>query len=189
MRYQQRWSTRHPRAQRISGMSNTFLICNVLEFSLANLLQIPSARPGSRRNQVHPPQSQQKYAPSYPIFTIQFPSRIPAWHASNRRRGYRGRVSIPPYRIYKAGPGRDDLDCFEAVWVCGRFEVNRRMAGAQVSCIFSILCFGLNFTLRFDVPHDCSVELSPQGYQFFTDIFQIFDKVCTRKVALHSQWV
>lgn len=33
-------------------------------------------------------------------------------------------------------------------------------------------------SLRFDVPHDCSVELSPQGYQFFTDIFQIFDKVC-----------
>ncbi|KEP53085.1 Rho GTPase [Rhizoctonia solani 123E] len=29
---------------------------------------------------------------------------------------------------------------------------------------------------KFDVPHDCSVELSPQGYQFFTDIFQIFDK-------------
>ncbi|KAG9089181.1 ERMES complex Ca(2+)-binding regulatory GTPase gem1 [Ceratobasidium sp. UAMH 11750] len=29
---------------------------------------------------------------------------------------------------------------------------------------------------KFDVPQDCSVELSPQGYQFFTDIFQIFDK-------------
>ncbi|KAF8610323.1 mitochondrial Rho GTPase [Ceratobasidium sp. AG-I] len=29
---------------------------------------------------------------------------------------------------------------------------------------------------KFDVPHDCSVELSPKGYQFFTDIFQIFDK-------------
>ncbi|CAG8461994.1 8997_t:CDS:10 [Acaulospora morrowiae] len=28
----------------------------------------------------------------------------------------------------------------------------------------------------FDVPHDCSVELSPNGYQFFTDIFQVFDK-------------
>jgi len=31
---------------------------------------------------------------------------------------------------------------------------------------------------RFDVPSDCSVELSPLGYQFFTDIFEIFDKVC-----------
>ncbi|KAG1751180.1 P-loop containing nucleoside triphosphate hydrolase protein [Suillus lakei] len=29
---------------------------------------------------------------------------------------------------------------------------------------------------KFDVPHDCSVELSPQGYQFFTDIFETFDK-------------
>ena len=30
---------------------------------------------------------------------------------------------------------------------------------------------------RFDVPADCSVELSPLGYQFFTDTFEIFDKV------------
>ena len=30
---------------------------------------------------------------------------------------------------------------------------------------------------RYDVPLDCSVELSPLGYQFFTDIFEVFDKV------------
>ncbi|CAL1712907.1 unnamed protein product [Somion occarium] len=29
---------------------------------------------------------------------------------------------------------------------------------------------------KFDVPHDCSVELSPLGYQFLTDIFESFDK-------------
>jgi len=29
---------------------------------------------------------------------------------------------------------------------------------------------------KFDVPHDCSVELSPKGYRFFTDIFETFDK-------------
>ncbi|KAF8580114.1 mitochondrial Rho GTPase [Ramaria rubella] len=29
---------------------------------------------------------------------------------------------------------------------------------------------------KFDVPYDCSVELNTLGYQFFTDIFQIFDK-------------
>ncbi|KAF9242518.1 P-loop containing nucleoside triphosphate hydrolase protein [Melanogaster broomeanus] len=29
---------------------------------------------------------------------------------------------------------------------------------------------------KFDVPHDCSVELSPKGYQFFTDIFETFDR-------------
>ncbi|KAH8825190.1 mitochondrial Rho 1 [Flagelloscypha sp. PMI_526] len=29
---------------------------------------------------------------------------------------------------------------------------------------------------KFDVPSDCSVELSPYGYQFFTDIFEVFDK-------------
>lgn len=29
---------------------------------------------------------------------------------------------------------------------------------------------------KFDVPSDCSVELSPLGYQFFTDVFEVFDK-------------
>lgn len=42
---------------------------------------------------------------------------------------------------------------------------------------------------RFDVPPDCSVELSPLGYQFFTDIFETFDKVSpmfTHPIAPHS---
>ncbi|TDL16223.1 mitochondrial Rho GTPase [Rickenella mellea] len=29
---------------------------------------------------------------------------------------------------------------------------------------------------KFDVPYDCSVELSQEGYEFFTGIFEIFDK-------------
>ncbi|KAF9978524.1 ERMES complex Ca(2+)-binding regulatory GTPase gem1 [Actinomortierella ambigua] len=29
---------------------------------------------------------------------------------------------------------------------------------------------------RIEVPPDCSVELSPKGYQFFTELFQVFDK-------------
>lgn len=29
---------------------------------------------------------------------------------------------------------------------------------------------------RFDVPPDCSVELSHAGYQFFTDVFEVYDK-------------
>lgn len=29
---------------------------------------------------------------------------------------------------------------------------------------------------RFDVPPDCSVELSPLGYHFFTELFETFDK-------------
>lgn len=29
---------------------------------------------------------------------------------------------------------------------------------------------------RFDVPYDCSVELSPMGNQFLTDIFEAYDK-------------
>jgi hypothetical protein len=31
--------------------------------------------------------------------------------------------------------------------------------------------------IRFDVPVDCSAELSPSGYTFFTDLFEAFDKV------------
>ena len=30
---------------------------------------------------------------------------------------------------------------------------------------------------RFDVPYDCSVEMSPLGNQFLTDIFEAYDKV------------
>jgi Ras family protein T1 len=33
------------------------------------------------------------------------------------------------------------------------------------------------------VAPDCSVELSPLGYQFFTDIFETFDKVIYFSVA------
>lgn len=32
---------------------------------------------------------------------------------------------------------------------------------------------------RFDVPYDCSVELSAMGNQFLTDIFEAYDKVIT----------
>jgi hypothetical protein len=40
-----------------------------------------------------------------------------------------------------------------------------------------MFCIHVLMGHRFDVPHDCSVELSPLGYQFFTDIFETFDKV------------
>jgi Ras family protein T1 len=38
-----------------------------------------------------------------------------------------------------------------------------------------ILTIGV--ALSFDVPVDCSVELSPDGYQFFAELLQAFDKV------------
>jgi mitochondrial Rho GTPase 1 len=34
----------------------------------------------------------------------------------------------------------------------------------------------LKFLTRFDVSPDCSVELSPLGYKFLTDVFEVFDK-------------
>ena len=53
-------------------------------------------------------------------------------------------------------------------------------------------CYPLNkltnlpIELRFDVPPDCSVELSPLGYQFFTEIFEIFDKVTSHSTLLFT---
>ena len=35
----------------------------------------------------------------------------------------------------------------------------------------------LMWDCRFDVPGDCSVELSALGNQFFTDIFEAYDQV------------
>ncbi|GAA5932845.1 hypothetical protein JCM3775_002254 [Rhodotorula graminis] len=49
----------------------------------------------------------------------------------------------------------------------------------------ALRCFGYGEDLmlrdeflfpRFDVPSDCTAELSPRGYQFFTDIFESFDQ-------------
>ncbi|GAA6063707.1 hypothetical protein JCM10212_004434 [Sporobolomyces blumeae] len=49
----------------------------------------------------------------------------------------------------------------------------------------ALRCFGYGEDLmlreeflhpRFDIPSDCTAELSPKGYQFFTDIFETFDQ-------------
>ena len=46
----------------------------------------------------------------------------------------------------------------------------------------------LNIRLfRFDVPLDCSVELSPDGYSFLTEIFEKFDRVCVSFMCLITQ--
>ena len=37
---------------------------------------------------------------------------------------------------------------------------------------------------RFDVPYDCSVELSALGNQFLTDIFEAYDKVSRHSVSI-----
>lgn len=37
---------------------------------------------------------------------------------------------------------------------------------------------------KFDVPSDCSVELSPLGNQFLTDIFEAYDKVNLKKLII-----
>ena len=44
-----------------------------------------------------------------------------------------------------------------------------------MSCIH-FDCLKSSQRSRFDVPYDCSVELSPLGNQFLTDIFEAYDK-------------
>lgn len=39
----------------------------------------------------------------------------------------------------------------------------------------------------FDIPSDCTAELSPRGYQFFTDIFESFDQVSRNKLSAPSK--
>jgi len=40
---------------------------------------------------------------------------------------------------------------------------------------------------RLEVPYDCSVELSPSGYQFLTEIFEIFDQVRAEACCLATR--
>ncbi|KAJ9101735.1 hypothetical protein QFC21_003074 [Naganishia friedmannii] len=41
---------------------------------------------------------------------------------------------------------------------------------------------------RFDVPYDCSVELSPLGNQFFTDIFEAYDRASPARSSSTNSW-
>lgn len=90
------------------------------------------------------------------------------------------------------------MDGFEEVWVCGGFEVDGEFFVSEVrfslllppslsSLLLPLFLSPLFWkstltervripTNRFDVPPDCSVELSPLGYHFFTELFETFDK-------------
>lgn len=65
----------------------------------------------------------------------------------------------------------------------GSLAMGRDWIFAKTSCYQGESCLSENRTLlmsRFDVPYDCSVELSPLGNQFLTDIFEAYDKVCPK---------
>ncbi len=56
-------------------------------------------------------------------------------------------------------------------WICGKTSCYQ---GESPTASWTALT-----SRRFDVPYDCSVELSALGNQFLTDIFESYDKVCT----------
>jgi hypothetical protein len=69
------------------------------------------------------------------------------------------------------------MDRPQKAWLRGRPSISRIV---PLSSVREQLSKPSSFDLmryRFDVPLDCSVELTPLGYQFFTDIFEVFDKV------------
>lgn len=68
------------------------------------------------------------------------------------------------------------MDCPTEIWLWRRSSVNRRLPLSQVRLIILFVFMGKLTVYRFDVPHDCSVELSPNGYKFLTDLFEAFDK-------------
>lgn len=70
------------------------------------------------------------------------------------------------------------MGCPQKVWLRGGPSINGSIPLSQVSpAVIHINSVNLTSSHRFDVPSDCSVELSPLGYQFFTDVFEVFDKV------------
>lgn len=72
------------------------------------------------------------------------------------------------------------MDGTAAVRIRRGSPVDRSLPISKVSAARSSPCVYpdrlTRLLLRFEVPHDCSVELSPLGYKFFTDIFEAYDK-------------
>jgi hypothetical protein len=70
------------------------------------------------------------------------------------------------------------MDRPQKVWLRRRPPINGSfpLTAVRLTVILTHIIDPTRFH-RFDVPSDCSVELSPLGYQFFTDIFEVFDKV------------
>ena len=94
-----------------------------------------------------------------------------------RRWPHRSRVLIPQHYLYPRRSIGNDLDRPQIIRLRGRFETRGVLPIPQVSVSRNIrLVLVLTKWFRLDVPYDCSVELSHLGYQFFTDIFMMFDK-------------
>jgi hypothetical protein len=87
-------------------------------------------------------------------------------------------VLVSAHYLHPTGTTGNDMDSTTEVWICGGFASDWVLFITQVGVVLHPYWAQiLILSVRFDVPSDCSVELSPLGYQFFTDIFEIFDKV------------
>lgn len=73
------------------------------------------------------------------------------------------------------------MDSPPEIWIRRRSFAKRRLFVTAVRVLDDDKkCSGLLISrrlCRFEVPPECSVELSPHGYQFFAELFQVFDKV------------
>lgn len=107
-------------------------------------------------------------------------------HGARARRGWSARWRIDrdwflvsSYDIHSARQAGDDMDGVEKVWVCRGPNIDRIIFTTQVRLSYDEIWCTKPLPCRFDVTPDCSVELSPFGHQFFTELFEIFDKVVT----------
>ncbi len=69
------------------------------------------------------------------------------------------------------------MDRAEEVWLRRGSQVNGRFPVPEVRAHYWFaIASTVDGQLRFEVSYDCSVELSPLGYQFLTVIFENYDK-------------
>lgn len=72
------------------------------------------------------------------------------------------------------------MDCLTEIRLRRRSKAYGKLPLPEVSSQLFSVPRRIELTLeraRFDVPSDCSVELSPLGVKFFTETFEAFDKV------------
>ena len=95
----------------------------------------------------------------------------------------RGRLPVPTYLFHSIRTARNDVDCAKNIRIWRRSETHRGVPVPEVCprTASSRSCF--TYYSRFDVPHDCTVELSPLGVKFLTEIFNAYDKVIRYKIS------
>ena len=94
---------------------------------------------------------------------------------------------LPSHHLCSARADGDDMDRSQEVWIWRGPGADRRCLESEVSFLVTRSARQRQRDLyRFDVPGDCSVELSPLGNQFLTDIFEAYDRVSRLTIIISN---